>query len=102
MAAGDSERRVGRAGRARTDRVPLSRAGDYLRNGRGRYRSSVQGITDNRYWLRVVNEEIDPTHVRDQTVLRDAHEWMATRDPSSPLPQGLCGYEGYAEVWEHF
>jgi hypothetical protein len=72
-----------------------------LLDRRGTDRGRSQGITDERYWLRIVNEEIDPGEVRDQTVLRDLQEWVSSPNPSSQLVVGLCGSDDYANRWEH-
>jgi hypothetical protein len=62
----------------------------------------LQGIGHHRYWLRIVNEEIDPDHVRDQTVLRDIAEWQLSRSMAPRLIDGLYANEDYIEIWEHF
>src|SRR5262249_43832273 len=79
----------------------LPAAGGYLIERRGTDHGRSQGITTERYWLRIVNEEIDPGQVRDQTVLHDLEEWIANPDPSAQLVVGLCDSAEYADVREH-
>jgi hypothetical protein len=80
----------------------LPPASEYLGEREGTDRGRLQGIGHHRYWLRVVNEEIDPGQARDQTILRDIADWRASRRAASPLMAGLCASEDYVGVWEHF
>jgi hypothetical protein len=56
------------------------------------------------YFRRIVAEELSPSELRDQAVLRDTDEWKATR--SGPLVERLLqssdASDEYARVWEHF
>ena len=81
----------------------LPAADEYLGNATGiRRRGPTQGIDHQRYWLRVVNEKIDPTDVRDQTVLRDINDWRSSCAAPSALVSGLASGGDYVAVWEHF
>lgn len=80
----------------------LPPAGEYLGERTGVDRGRLQGVANHRYWLRVVNEEIDPDHTRDQVVFRDVAEWRASPRVASPLVEGMCGSVDYVGVWEHF
>ncbi len=62
----------------------------------------LQGVTEPRYWLRAVNEEIEPQHVRDQVVIAEMRGWLADRNPNGQLVDGLIREEDYAGRWEHF
>ena len=80
----------------------LPAAGEYLGDRRGNEHLRKQGISHERYWLRIINEDIDPSHARDQSVLRDLDCWMADpSDTSSSLLAGLCTCDDYVRVWEH-
>src|SRR6185312_8497086 len=80
----------------------LPSAGEYLGETRGASHGRLQGVCHHRYWLRAVNEEIDPTQACDQNVLRDIADWRASGTAGSPLIEGLCGSDDYVGVWEHF
>lgn len=80
----------------------LPPAGEYLGERAGVDRGRLQGVTNQRYWLRVVNEEIDPDHTRDQAVLRDVAQWRASPQVASLLVKGMCWSADYVWVWEHY
>ena len=68
---------------------------------------SPQGVQVSEpvdYFRRIVAEELGPSELRDQAVLRDIDEWKATR--SGPLVERLLqssdADDEYARVWEHF
>jgi hypothetical protein len=65
-------------------------------------RDCFQGIREDRYWLRIVNEHVDATDVRDQRVLRDIDQWKALPEGSAALVEGLCSDADYASVWQKF
>ena len=69
--------------------------------------SSPQGVHKNEptdYFRRIVAEQVDPTELHDQEVLRDIERWQASRDVT--LVDKLVGVseenEEYTRVWEHF
>jgi KAP family P-loop domain len=76
-------------------------AGEYLRDRGGSQGVRRQGITNRYYWVRIVNEEIDPAHTRDQVVLRDWREWLSDCNGSSALVDRLCTVADYPNVWFH-
>jgi len=80
----------------------LPSAGEYLGEQRGIDQRRLQGICDHRYWLRGINEEIDSSEARDQTVLQDIANWRASPNANSPLIVGLCASDDYVSVWERF
>ncbi len=75
-----------------------------LHGNRGYVDQSVQpqGVSEERYWLRVVNEEVDPRDVRDQDVLRDATAWLKAPVHDAPLVSRLCAGGPYVKVWESY
>lgn len=60
-----------------------------------------QGITHERYWRRIVNEECDDTEVRDQSVLADVQSWIANSVSSAPMIERLLVSYSSAGIWEH-
>ncbi len=81
----------------------LPAASQYLGHPTGPDRfDPEQGIGHRRYWLRVVNEEIDPSDVRDQTVFRDISNWRVSYVVPSALIDGLASGGDYVAVWEHY
>lgn len=56
------------------------------------------------YFRRIVAEDIDPTELRDQAVLRDAADWQTTRDAAliGNLVAASETTERYPRVWGHF
>ena len=69
--------------------------------------SSHQGVHEDEptdYFRRIIAEEVDPTELRDQTVLRDVERWQASRDVTliDNLVAASEGSGQYARVWEHF
>ena len=68
---------------------------------------SPQGVQESEpvdYFRRIAAEELSPSELRDQSVLRDIDQWKSTR--SGPLLGRLLASsdadEEYARVWEHF
>jgi hypothetical protein len=68
---------------------------------------SPQGVHESDpvdYFRRIVAEELSPTELRDQTMLRDIDEWKKARQ--GPLLERLLAStdadEEYARIWEHF
>jgi hypothetical protein len=68
---------------------------------------SPQGVQVSEpvdYFRRIVSEELSPSELRDQVVLRDIDQWKATR--RGPLLDRLLqsseADDEYARVWEHF
>jgi hypothetical protein len=68
---------------------------------------SPQDVSESEpvdYFRRIVAEELSPSELRDQTVLRDIDAWKNSR--SGPLLQRLTSAteskDEYARLWEHF
>ena len=68
---------------------------------------SPQGVQESEpvdYFRRIAAEELSPSELRDQSVLREIDQWKSTR--SGPLLGRLLdasdGDEEYVRVWEHF
>lgn len=65
---------------------------------------SVQVSEPVDYFRRIVAEELSPSELRDQVVLRDIDQWKDTR--RGPLLDRLLqsseADDEYARVWEHF
>ena len=69
--------------------------------------SSPQGVHKNEptdYFRRIVAEQVDPTELHDQEVLRDIERWQASRDVTlvDKLVSVSEENEQYTRVWEHF
>lgn len=60
-----------------------------------------QGITHERYWRRITNEECDEGDVKDQAVICDVESWLANRNAHSPMIEQLLTSTGYRHVWGH-
>ena len=68
---------------------------------------SPQGVQVSEpvdYFRRIVAEELSPSELRDQAVLRDIDEWKGARTGSllDRLLQSSEANGEYARVWEHF
>lgn len=59
-----------------------------------------RGLGVARYWLRAVSEAIDPSDVRDQVVLEDLSDWIASPSAESALIRGMCSNGNYLSVVE--
>lgn len=69
--------------------------------------TSPQDVSESEpvdYFRRIVAEDLSPTELRDQTVLRDIDAWKNSR--TGPLLERLIAAtetdDEYARVWEHF
>src|SRR5205823_1890707 len=68
---------------------------------------SPQGVHESEpvdYFRRIAAEELTPSELRDQSVLRDIDEWKATRKGAliDRLLNSTDTNEEYARLWEHF
>ena len=68
---------------------------------------SPQGVQESDpvdYFRRITAEELGPSELRDQSVLRDIEEWKGTRRGSllDRLLASSDADEEYSRVWEHF
>lgn len=68
---------------------------------------SPQGVQESEpvdYFRRIAAEELSPSELRDQSVLRDIDQWKASRSGSllGHLSAASDADEEYARVWEHF
>ncbi|SFH99477.1 P-loop NTPase fold protein [Planctomicrobium piriforme] len=59
-----------------------------------------QGVEQERYWQRALNENIAPDEVRDQIVIRDIQQWIDSPVPDAPLVTGICSKSRFSNVWE--
>ena len=66
---------------------------DYLRG-------TTQGVTQERYWLRAVNDAIADDDVRDQEILGDIHRWLASPSIDAELITKLIESSEYSDIWE--
>ncbi len=78
-------------------------AKDTIRTGT----ESPQGVQESEpvdYFRRIAAEEISPSELRDQSVLRDIDQWKASRSGAllGQLVAASDADEEYARVWEHF
>lgn len=60
----------------------------------------LQGVHQERYWQRVLNEVLGPGEVLDQAVARDFREWCNTPSEDTELVRNLCLSSEYSDVWE--
>jgi hypothetical protein len=58
-----------------------------------------QGIHQERYWRRAVNESLDANDVRDQQVIKEVQDWIANPRLDSPLVNSLCSSPEFCNVW---
>lgn len=61
---------------------------------------SLQGLHEERYWRRAVNEAIDTGEVRDRQVIEETRDWIANPRSESPLIESLCSSEAFGEAWK--
>lgn len=80
----------------------LPSSAEYLQSLPAFSTRTIQGIREKRYWERVVNQHVDPTHVRDQVVIADIQEWLSTKEPCGKLVAGLLQGGDYVRVFDHF
>jgi hypothetical protein len=72
-----------------------------VENARGASAGNTpQGVQDERYWRRALNEALDPIDVRDQVVIRDLRQWIEAPTADSEVIVQLCKSERYSDVWE--
>lgn len=60
----------------------------------------LQGVHQERYWQRVLNEAIGPNEISDQAVARDFQDWRNAPSEQSQLVRNLCCSAEYCAVWE--
>jgi hypothetical protein len=77
-------------------------AGLYLGDRGVRGQERPQGVTESRFWLRLLREELDPRETRDQVVLGDMLSWLSDPGQDGPLVRGVCGGGEYGRVWEDY
>ncbi|WP_164102230.1 P-loop NTPase fold protein [Candidatus Laterigemmans baculatus] len=59
-----------------------------------------QGIHQERYWRRAVNEAIDRDEVRDQRVFEETQDWLHLPRQDSPFVESICTSETFCMVWQ--
>ena len=67
----------------------------------GHSQSGRQHVSEERYWIRAINEAIDVDDVRDQEVIRDIQAWLDTSGTAIGLVTKLTTLPRYADVWEN-
>ena len=60
---------------------------------------AVQGVQQERYWRRAVNESIDKNDIRDQRVIKEVKGWVESPDVNSDLVTSLRTSEAYGTIW---
>ncbi len=65
----------------------------------GQSRSGPQCVSQERYWLRAVNEAIDDDDVRDQQVIEEVQDWIGNPRLDSRLVNSLCSSSKFCDVW---
>jgi hypothetical protein len=66
----------------------------------GQSRNVPQGIYQERYWRRAVNESIDANDIRDQQVIDEVQDWIADPRLDSSLVDSLCSSARFCDVWQ--
>jgi hypothetical protein len=59
-----------------------------------------QQVSDERYWVRAINEAIDADDVRDQEVIRDMQAWLDSPAAAAGLVAKLTSLPRYSDIWE--
>ncbi|MCA9137172.1 MAG: AAA family ATPase [Planctomycetales bacterium] len=77
----------------------LPASSDWLQGDRGLDHGVSQPLSEQRYWMRAVNEAIEPDEVPDQKVLRDEQEWLNSHHANSAFVTGLASETEYSSVW---
>jgi hypothetical protein len=60
-----------------------------------------QQVSEERYWIRAINEAIDANDVRDQEVIRDVQAWLVGPGTTTELVTKLTSLPQYSDVWEN-
>lgn len=60
-----------------------------------------QHVSEERYWIRAVNEAINGDDVRDQEVIRDIQAWLDAPGTATPLVMKLTSLPRYSDIWEN-
>jgi hypothetical protein len=63
--------------------------------------TTQQGVSQERYWIRVVNESLDEDDASDQEVIRDIRGWLEAPDTETELVTKLTSLPQYSDVWEN-
>ncbi len=69
---------------------------------RGHSENHQQHMSEERYWIRAINESLGGDDVRDQSVFRDIQTWLQAPDITAELVTKLTRSPQYAEIWENF
>jgi len=89
-----------KAARALIDFIlPATQA--WLDNDRQGNTPRLQGVQQERYWQRALNEVLGAAEIPDQSVARDIIQWRNSPSSESSLVNGLCSSEEYCTVWEN-
>lgn len=87
-----------RAARALIDLI-LPETPAWFDNNRQGEAPRLQGVHQERYWQRVLNEVLSPGEIRDQAVAHDFQEWCNSPSEDSQLVHNLCHSSEYCDVW---
>ncbi len=67
----------------------------------GHSQNGQQIASEERYWIRAINEAIEGDDVRDQEVIRDIQAWLDAPGSSTDLVTKLTSLPRYADIWEN-
>jgi len=67
----------------------------------GNSQSGRQHVSEERYWIRAINEDIDANDVKDQEVIRDIQAWLEVPGSETELVTKLTTLPRYADIWEN-
>lgn len=67
----------------------------------GHSQSGQQHVSEERYWVRAINEAIEEDDVRDQEVIRDMQSWLDAPGTTTELITKLTTLPRYADIWEN-
>lgn len=66
----------------------------------GHSHSGQQHVTEERYWVRAINEAIEEDDVRDQDVITDIRAWLNIPGTDTALVTKLTSLPRYSDIWE--
>jgi len=66
----------------------------------GHSSNTPQGVWQERYWVRAINESLNEGDIRDQEVIRDIRGWLDAPGSDSELVTRLTTSSAYSDVWE--
>jgi len=63
--------------------------------------SALQGIHEEKYWLRALSEAVDPQDVRDQDVLDGLRSWLKNPQCDAEFVIQVCESSAYGDIWNN-